>query len=97
MSSVFVDKILERAGEDKLLQLLSEKLSGTELNSLLLEVFNKRTTQQSPAQLLKHYRINRFVKPSDLPVIELKQTELHLLRIFHKCKYEPIELSPFTV
>ena len=97
MSSVIVDKILERAGEARVLNLLSENLSGTELNSLLLEVFNRRTSRQSPAQLLKHYQSNRFVKPADLPVLEMKQAELDLLKIFQKCLFEPIELSPVAV
>ena len=97
MSSVIVDKILERAGEAHVLSLLSENLSGTELNSLLLEVFNQRTSRQSPAQLLKHYQSNRFVKPADLPVIEMKQAELDLLKIFQKNLFEPIELSPVAV
>jgi hypothetical protein len=97
MSSVIVDKILERAGEAHVLSLLSEILSGTELNSLLLEVFNQRTSRQSPAQLLKHYQSNRFVKPADLPVIEMKQAELDLLKIFQKNLFEPIELSPVAV
>jgi hypothetical protein len=97
MSSVIVDKILERAGEAHVLSVLSENLSGTELNSLLLEVFNQRTSRQSPAQLLKHYQSNRFVKPADLPMLELKQAELDLLKIFQKCLFEPIELSPVAV
>lgn len=97
MSSIIVKKIIDRSGEDRLLGFLSEQLSGTELNSLLLEVFNQRISRQSPAQLLRHYQVNRFVKPADLPVIELKRIELDLLKIFHENSFEPIELSPVTV
>ena len=97
MSSVIVDKILERAGGAHVLSLLAENLSGTELNSLLLEVFNQRTSRQSPGQLLKNYQTNRYVKPADLPVLEMKQTELDLLKIFQKYLFEPIELSPVAV
>ena len=94
MSSVIVKKILDRSGEKDLLRLLSEQLSGTELNSLLLEVFDQMTSKQSPAQLLKQYQLNRFVKPADLPVLELKQIEIDMLKIFQNCLFEPIELSP---
>ena len=94
MSSVIVKKILDRSGEKDLVRLLSEELSGTELNSLLLEVFHQRVSKQSPAQLLKQYQVNRFVKPADLPMLELKQIEIDLLKIFHKCLFETIELSP---
>jgi hypothetical protein len=94
MSSVIVKKILDRSGEKDLVRLLSDELSGTELNSLLLEVFHQRVSKQSPAQLLKQYQLNRFVKPADLPMLELKQIEIDLLRIFQKCLFETIELSP---
>lgn len=97
MSSVITQKFLDRIGHPELVQTLSEKLSGTELNSLLLEVFRKRMNNISPPTLLKHFHSNRFVKPSDLPVLELKKTELDLLNIFHECNFEPIELSPVTV
>jgi hypothetical protein len=95
--SVIVSKILERIGLPDLVKQLSENLSGTELNSLLLEVLNQRTSGVTPAALLKHYQVNRFVKPADLPVIEMKRMELDLLLLFQKFSFQPIELSPVTV
>lgn len=97
MSSAIVKKILNRIGHPDLVKILSEKLSGTELNSILLEVFNLHTLKYSPPQLLKHYELNRFVKPADIPAIELKQTELELLKIFREHAYQPLELSPVSV
>ena len=97
MSSTIIKKILDRIGQPNLVHLLSNELSGTELNSLLLEVFNQRTAALSPPQMLNLYQLNRFVKPGELPVIELKKNELDLLTIFNQYGFEPIELSPIAV
>jgi hypothetical protein len=97
MPSLITDKILNRLGHDDLLHVLSEKLSGSELNSLLLDVFNHRSAGCSPPELLKHYQLNRFVKPADVPVLDLKLAELELLRIFAEYGFNPIEVSPVAV
>ena len=97
MSSIIIRKLLDRTGHPELLQVLTERLSGTELNSLLLEVFHKKAETSSAPQLLKNYQLNRFVKPADLPVLRLKETEFDLLKIFKESLFEPIELSPVTV
>jgi len=96
MSSTIVTKILERIGQPELVRVLSQELSGTELNSLLLEIFNQQSMALKPPDLLNHYQLNRFAKPSDLPVMELKRMELDLLEIFEKHFFQPIELSPVT-
>ncbi len=94
--SSFIQKILDRIDQPKLLDQLS-KLSGSELNSLLLEVMRTQTLNCPPSQLLKRYQLNRFVKPADLPVVELRQAELDLLKIFQACSFEPLELSPVSI
>lgn len=97
MSTTIIRKVLDRIGQPDLIHLLTETLSGTELNSLLLEVFRQRASKLSAPQLLKHYHVNRFVKPADLPVLELKKTELDILKIFQEHFFEPIELSPLAI
>jgi hypothetical protein len=96
MHSSIVERILQRLEQPELLSLLSKQISGSELNSLLLEVFKIRTADLTPGQLLNHYQKNRFVKPADLPVIPLKQMELDLLKIFDSHSFIPLELSPIT-
>jgi hypothetical protein len=95
MSSI-VDKILERIEHPELLDTL-KKLSGTELNSILLEVFNQQIKDRTAPEMLKLYRLNRFVKPADLPVLALREVELHLLQIFKTDGFDPIELSPVSI
>jgi hypothetical protein len=97
MSSIIVRKILDRIGQPDLVDKLGESLSGTELNSLLLEVLRQQTLKCSASQLLNHYQTNRFVKPAEVNVLELKRIELDLLNIFQESSFEPLELSPVTV
>jgi hypothetical protein len=90
-------KLLGRLNQPELLQVLTDKLSGTELNTLLLELVRQKTKQVSASTLFKQYQINRFVKPSDLPVIPMKEVELALLKLFKSYLFDPIELSPVSV
>lgn len=96
MPSKIVQKILERIGRPEELSLLANGLSGSELNSLLLELFELKTNAITPPQLLNLYQQNRLVKPADLPVLEIKQMELDVLRILADHGFDPIELSPVT-
>jgi hypothetical protein len=96
MSTLISKKILERIGQPDLLEQL-KSLPGTDLNSLLLEVFRQRTAEYSPSRLLQHYQRSRLVKPADLPVLALKQMEVDVLKMFDEHFFEPIELSPVAV
>lgn len=87
-------KIARKAGID-LLPVLS-KLTGSEFNSLLLEVFNQRTLALKAPQLLNLYRQNRFVKPADIDVLKLRKAEVASLSLLMENGYEAIELSPVT-
>ena len=89
-----VEKLLARIGRPDLLEILTRELSSAELNSLLLEVFNQKTQQLSPAELLAHYQKNRFVKPADIDVISLRQLEDSIYTIFQSAGFLPVELSP---
>jgi len=97
MNSPIVIKILDRIGRPDLVSVLTKDLTGTELNTILLEVFSDLTSKLSPPLLLNRYQLNRFVKPSDLPVLELKRMELEVLELFNRLNFEPIELSPVSV
>ncbi|MBW8688213.1 hypothetical protein [Chitinophaga rhizophila] len=91
-----LDKIAEKAGSD-LVTLLAETLTGSELNSLLLEVFDRKTASMRPADLLRQYAINRFVQPSDTDVIQLRTKELAVLQLLQALNFTPLELSPVSL
>lgn len=97
MQSQIVTKVLERIGQPDLMRVLSEDLTGTELNTVLLDVFANACAKLSPPRLLNRYQLNKFVKPSDLPVLELKRMEVDVLELFDRFNFSPIELSPVSV
>jgi hypothetical protein len=97
MSSFIAKNILKRSESEKLLSLLVQDLSGSELSSLLLEVFRQRSQRIPAAELLRQYQKNRFVQPADLPVMQMKQMEIDVLSLFARHSFQPIELSPVAV
>lgn len=94
MSTNIAEHIASKMGYPQLMELLAEELSGTELNSLLLAVFNERMAKQVPTSLLKQYAQNRLVKPAAVDVLRLKAQELATLQFLCNQHFEPIELSP---
>ncbi|PSL33607.1 hypothetical protein [Chitinophaga ginsengisoli] len=91
-----LEKIQQRTGID-LVNMLAEELSGSELNSLLLEVFDRKAGQLKPSQLLQQYRINRFVQPVAVDVMQLRAKELDTLRWLKQRGFVPLELSPVSL
>ncbi|MBB3127847.1 hypothetical protein FHS19_002501 [Paenibacillus rhizosphaerae] len=73
---------------------ISRRLSGSELSTLLLQVFREQTKAANASDLLKRYRDNRFVKPAEVSALDLKRLELDVLEIADAHAFEPIQLSP---
>lgn len=97
MSSIIVNKILNRINRPDLISVLTNELSGSELNSILLEAFNQKIVSLTPAGLLNQYQVNRFVKPADLPALDLKRMEVDILQLFQRYSFEALELSPVSI
>jgi hypothetical protein len=91
-----LEKIQQRTGVD-LVSILAEELSGSELNSLLLEVFDKKAGQLKPSQLLQQYSSNRFVQPAAVNVLQLRARELSTLQLLEQKGFSPLELSPVSL
>lgn len=73
-----------------------KNLSGTELNSLLLELFRQRSGDVSPAAVLQQFGSNRFVQPADIDIVGLKETEAAWLRMASEQRFSPIQLAPLA-
>jgi hypothetical protein len=90
-------KILERlerkAGLPELLDALSERLSPSELTSLMLEVYRRQARKRTPAQVLADYEQDRFVRPSRVDVQGLLEWEQVALSSLPD-GFEPVELAP---
>jgi len=87
--------ISSKTGNDEIIEKLLQ-LPGTELNSLLLELFAKRADQLTPADVLVQFEKNRFVAPSSLDAIGFKQLELQWLQQAADGGFTPVMLSPLA-
>ena len=94
MKDEAIKHIISRCNLNEIVDILSDKLSGSELNSLLLEVFDRRTTKETPSSLLSKYSKNKLAKPAQLDFLEFKEEELECCKIIANNNYELIELSP---
>lgn len=58
-----LEKVIARSGQPTIVETLAETLSTSQLTTLLLEVFRRKTAKLSPRQVLQAWRHNRFVRP----------------------------------
>src|SRR5688572_24166709 len=71
-----------------------DKLAGSELQSLLLEVMRKRAQTRTPHEVLAQYRRDRFVRPAEIDQRISVELDHHLLAA--ATDFAAIELSPVT-
>jgi hypothetical protein len=88
--------IAQRTGHSELIGILAEQLSGSDLNSLLLEVFARRSQQVSAPELLKQYDNNRFVQPAETDYLLLLERSLQTLQCLNRHDFKPLQVSPLS-
>jgi hypothetical protein len=86
--------IINRLDLQDIVNVLSDELSGSELNSVLLDVFNRRVQKETPSSLLAKYEKNKFVKPANIDLLAFKEKELNCYKVLAAKGFEPVELSP---
>ena len=92
-SNKILERLQRKVGIPGLLDALTERLSPSELTSLMLEVYRRQARKRTPAQVLSNYEHDRFVRPSrvDAPrLLEWEQVALSSL----PDGFEPVELAP---
>ncbi|HXB95425.1 MAG TPA: hypothetical protein VNU70_09715 [Puia sp.] len=94
MKEQFKRRLEQKAGVAGLVEILADRLSGSDLNSLLLEVFRRKASAMKPAELVAHHRQNRLVQPSEGDMVALLEMELSVLQYFREHGFRPVELSP---
>ena len=92
MSSI-IDRILKQSEDKDLLDKLIS-LSKSDLNSLLLRVFQIQASTIKPIDLLKAFEINRFSIPSEIDPIKYHELEVELLTLAKNFDIKSILLSP---
>ncbi len=88
-----LERIQREAGIPNLLDVLVERLTPTDLQSLLLEVYRRRAAGIQPGQLLERYEHDRFARPSDLAPHVLAQFDSLAWSLLPE-QYMALELSP---
>ena len=93
MNKKLLDRILRKAQSPELMEALVNRLSLSDLQSLMLEVYRERAKKLSPRHLIVQYMQNRFTQPAKLS----PQTSLEFDRLAYSLlpqDFETIELSP---
>jgi hypothetical protein len=91
--NALLERLERDAGVSNLVNLLAERLTPTDLQSLLLEVYRHRTQKKQPSDVLREYETNRFVRPGLLSPSRLLLWEQFLLSRLPE-GVEMLELSP---
>lgn len=90
------ERVAKKMGYPNLVADLGEKLSASELNTLLLDLFRIRAGKTTAADLLRQFEKNRFVAPSQVDTINFIEFELRCLKLAMNRGFTPITLSPLT-
>jgi hypothetical protein len=88
-----VERIEREAGVPGLVSILAERLTPTDLQSILMEVYRLRSSQRKPSDVLADYKKNRFVRPSELAPSALAEWERVALAHLPQ-EFRAIALSP---
>ena len=91
--SAIIDRILTHLGDRGLVDKLLT-LPKSDLNSLLLKVFQEQANDVTPADVLKAFQINRFSVPSAIDPVAYHVCEAELLSLAQKLGIEAVLLSP---
>jgi hypothetical protein len=93
--SGLIRRILASAGDPDLAQRLTERLSPSDLQSLLLRVYKARAAALGPADVLRRYAENRFVKPPGVPPLDSMRLDALAFSLLPD-GFEVVELSPLS-
>ena len=93
MKEKMIERILRTAQVPDLLEVLTQRLSQSDLQSLLLEVYRKRAHALTPRHLLQGYEQNRFVRPAAVNPKQLLEFDRLAYSVLPS-SFELLELSP---
>jgi hypothetical protein len=78
-TSAALQRIARPLGGQAFVDALADRVPGSDLTTLLLEVFRRRAHRLSPADVLRRYRSDRFVAPGQVLFADLRRAEDALL------------------
>jgi hypothetical protein len=89
-----IKNVLEKAGNKNLINELTTRLSQSEITIFLLALSKEIANKNTPNDILSKYESNRFVKPSELSPIKVKQVEISMLELAEASGFSSVLLSP---
>ena len=92
MKNKIIEGITKKAGLPNLIESLVHHLSFSELQSLLLKVFELKVGTRSLSDILTDYQSNRFVQPSDIDPIIRRSLDLSIFSLLPE-GFELVDLS----
>ncbi len=93
MDPKIIGRILAEAGVPGLLETLSQHLSSSDFQSLLLEVYRRRAREVSPSGLLQRYQNHPMVQPSGVPATAQMAFDRRAVELLPDA-FDVVELSP---
>ncbi|MBB2915597.1 hypothetical protein FHS43_006920 [Streptosporangium becharense] len=90
----WLGRVLREGATPRLLTALAERLSPTDLQTLLLEVYRRRAAAVTPGRLLRAYEDNRFTAPSPLDAGELTRLNALVHDRLARHAFTALALSP---
>ncbi len=86
-------RIVAETGIDDLVEVLTDRLSGSDLTSLLMAVMRRRAVAMTPPDVLRRYTQDRFVAPGAATLTALRRVEDAFLDEL-PAGFEAIQLAP---
>lgn len=88
-----INRILAQFSGDDPIDRLA-RLSQSDFNSFMLEVYRRRTDKLKPAEVLKQFADNRFAAPSGIDPVAYLRLETDILTMAKEANIQPVLLSP---
>ena len=93
MPDGLLERIVRESGVPDLVEVLAERLAPTDLQSLMMEVYRRRSALVSPPELLERFGTDRFTRPATTTPAAVAGFEQLAWSLLPK-GYEAVELSP---
>jgi hypothetical protein len=95
VSKGFLDRLVRESGVDDLLEALTVRLTPSDLQSLMLEVYSRIASKGTPGKLVNQYERDRFVRPAEVDVRVLGELDRIAWSLLPP-GYQALELSPLS-
>ena len=91
--NAIIERILTKFGDMELVEKFSN-LTNSDFNSLMLEIFQSRASDITPAEMVKAFQANRFCVPSKIDPAAYRNLETEFLSAAQELDIKAVLLSP---